>query len=97
VQLRLGFAVAAHLDPDVLLLDEIFAVGDAAFQRRCFGTLQSFRAQGKTILFVSHTPGRDPDDVRSRRVLEHGQLRFDWGVEDGLAFYEGLTAEAAAT
>jgi lipopolysaccharide transport system ATP-binding protein len=97
MQLRLGFAVAAHLDPDVLLLDEIFAVGDAEFQRRCFGTLQSFRAQGKTILFVSHTPGAIRTMCDRVCVLEQGELRFDGGVEDGLAFYEGLTAEAAAT
>src|SRR5699024_1332620 len=55
MKMRLGFAVAAHITPDILLLDEIIAVGDAEFQRQCFDTLKSFRAQGKTFLFVSHS------------------------------------------
>ena len=53
--MRLGFAIAATMDPDVLLLDEIFAVGDADFQRQCMATLKAFQARGKTIMFVSHS------------------------------------------
>ena len=92
MHMRLGFAVAAHLNPDILLLDEIFAVGDAEFQRRCLATLAEFRAQGRTIVFVSH----DPDSVRALCdrvcVLEHGRLMFDGSVTDGLAFYDRMTA-----
>jgi lipopolysaccharide transport system ATP-binding protein len=92
MQLRLGFAVAAQLDPDILLLDEIFAVGDAEFQRKCFATLEQLRARGRTLLFVSHTP----DAIRMMCdrvcVLEQGRLLFDGAVDDGLAFYEQLTA-----
>jgi ABC-type polysaccharide/polyol phosphate transport system ATPase subunit len=92
MQVRLGFAVAAHLDPEILLLDEIFAVGDAEFQRQCFDTLATFRKKGKTILFVSHTP----DAVRALCdrvcVLEHGRLVFDGAVDEGLSFYARLTA-----
>ena len=55
MHMRLGFAIAAKLDPDVLLLDEIFAVGDADFQQQCMATLKSFQARGKTIVFVSHS------------------------------------------
>ena len=54
--MRLGFAIAANLNPDVLLLDEIFAVGDADFQQQCIATVRQFMADGKTMIFVSHAP-----------------------------------------
>ncbi len=53
--MRLGFSIAAHLDPDVLLLDEVFAVGDEAFQRKCIGKVLDLKERGRTILFVSHS------------------------------------------
>ena len=52
--MRLGFAIAAHIEADVLLLDEVFAVGDEAFQRKCFGKIFEFKQRGGTIVFVSH-------------------------------------------
>src|SRR5437868_12026222 len=52
--MRLGFAVAAHLEADILLLDEVFAVGDEEFQRKCFGKIFEFKQRGGTIVFVSH-------------------------------------------
>ena len=52
--LRLGFAVAAHLEPDVLLVDEVLAVGDAAFQKKCLNAMGQMRNSGRTVLFVSH-------------------------------------------
>jgi ABC-2 type transport system ATP-binding protein len=92
MHMRLGFAVAANLDPDILLLDEIFAVGDAEFQRQCLATLADFRRRGKTIVFVSHAP----DSIRALCdrvcVLEHGRLVFDGGLEEGLATYDRMTA-----
>ena len=51
---RLGFAVAAHLDPDILIVDEVLAVGDAAFQKKCLGKMEDISNDGKTIIFVSH-------------------------------------------
>src|ERR671918_3047428 len=51
---RLAFAVAAHLEPEILLIDEVLAVGDAAFQRQCLGKMQDISRSGRTILFVSH-------------------------------------------
>jgi homopolymeric O-antigen transport system ATP-binding protein len=54
MRLRLGFAVAAHLDPDILIVDEVLSVGDAAFQRKCLDTIEGLRAKARTILFVSH-------------------------------------------
>jgi energy-coupling factor transporter ATP-binding protein EcfA2 len=86
--MRLGFAIAANLKPDILLLDEIFAVGDADFQQRCTATVQRFLDEGKTIMFVSHSPAALRSICRRVCVLEQGELGFDGGVEEGLAFYE---------
>jgi ABC-type polysaccharide/polyol phosphate transport system ATPase subunit len=95
MQMRLGFAVAAQINPDILLLDEIFAVGDAEFQRRCLETIQGLRSSGTTIVFVSHSP----DAVRAVCdrvcVLNDGRLQFDGGVADCLAFYDRLRAMPA--
>ena len=90
--MRLGFAIAANLDPDILLLDEIFAVGDADFQQRCMATLKGFMDQGKTIIFVSHTPASIRAICRRVCVLEQGELAFDGDVEGGLAFYDDMLA-----
>jgi ABC-type polysaccharide/polyol phosphate transport system ATPase subunit/SAM-dependent methyltransferase len=97
--MRLGFAIAANLDPDILLLDEIFAVGDADFQQRCIGTLKRFMETGKTLIFVSHAPGAIRALCQRVCVLEQGRLTFDGSLEPGLAFYEQQIkqrAEAAA-
>ena len=71
---RLGFSVAVHLDPDILLVDEVLAVGDASFQAKCFERIDRFRASGVTIVFVSHdlrSVARISDRVA---LLEHGRL-----------------------
>ena len=90
MHLRLGFAIAARLDPDILLLVDIFAVGDADFQKRCIETIESFRERGKTVMFVSHSM----ESVRAicHRVclLDHGRLLFDGPVEEGLQAYHHL-------
>jgi ABC-2 type transport system ATP-binding protein len=95
MHMRLGFAIAANLDPDILLLDEIFAVGDADFQRRCTATVKEFVAQGKTIIFVSHAPLAIRTICRRVCVLEQGQLAFDGGLDEGLAFYDQLLGRGA--
>jgi len=92
MHMRLGFAIAASLDPDLLLLDELFAVGDADFQQQCTRTLTEFRERGKTILFVSHSPEAVRAICHRVLVLERGQLLFDGGVDQGLDFYAGLAA-----
>ncbi len=75
MQMRLGFAIAAHVDPDILVIDEVLAVGDASFRQKCFATLSDFKRQGKTIIFVSH------DAVAVRRFcdqalwIEAGRVR----------------------
>jgi ABC-type polysaccharide/polyol phosphate transport system ATPase subunit len=88
--MRLGFAIAANLAPDILLLDEIFAVGDADFQQQCVGTINGFIEQGKTMIFVSHSPDAVRTICRRTCVLDHGELVFDGDVESGLRFYEAL-------
>ena len=96
MQMRLGFAVAANMDPDILLLDEIFSVGDAEFQRQCAETLADFRARGKTIIFVSHMPEAVRALCDRVCVLEHGRLVFDGTTAEGLAFYDRMTARHVA-
>jgi len=88
--MRLGFSIAANLAPDILLLDEIFAVGDADFQQRCVDTLKGFMEQGKTVVFVSHSPEAMRTICRRACVLDQGELAFDGDVEGGLNFYNTL-------
>jgi ABC-2 type transport system ATP-binding protein/lipopolysaccharide transport system ATP-binding protein len=75
---RLGFAIAVNVDPQVLLIDEVLAVGDASFQPRCIDAVQRMQQQGKAILFVSH-------DLQSVGNL---CTRAVW-INDGVAAYEG--------
>jgi ABC-type polysaccharide/polyol phosphate transport system ATPase subunit len=96
MHMRLGFAIAANLDPDILLLDEIFAVGDADFQQRCMRTVNRFMDEGKTIVFVSHAPSSIRSICRRVCVLEQGALAFDGDVEGGLTFYDDLLARRTA-
>lgn len=95
---RLGFAVAAHLDPDILILDEVLAVGDIAFVRKCMGKIEGLTAGGRTVIFVSHSIG---DIVRfcDRAIwLEHGRIAMMGPVQRVAEAYSssmmGLTAEA---
>jgi ABC-type polysaccharide/polyol phosphate transport system ATPase subunit len=92
MHMRLGFAIAATLDPDVLLLDEIFAVGDEDFQKQCVATIKSFEARGKTIVFVSHSPTAIQAICDRACLLDHGRLLYDGTVDGGLTEYRRLTA-----
>lgn len=75
MQVRLGFAVAAHLEPEILLVDEVLAVGDAEFQKKCLGKMSSVAQEGRTVLFVSHNMGA-MTQLCSRAVwLERGCVR----------------------
>lgn len=93
---RLAFAVAANLDPDLLLLDEIFAVGDEEFQKQCMRTMEKFRADGRTILFVSHSSAAIRSICDRVCLLDHGRLLFDGGVERGLDEYQRVVARQAS-
>jgi ABC-type polysaccharide/polyol phosphate transport system ATPase subunit len=85
--LRLGFAIAAHLDADVLLVDEVLAVGDEAFQRKCEARIASQIADGATLVLVSHDAGLIERTCARVIVLDHGRLVFDGPTAEGLAYY----------
>lgn len=93
MHMRLGFAVAANLDPDILLLDEIFAVGDQDFQKQCMRTMEQFASEGRTLLFVSHSADSVRTICRRVCVLEQGRMLFDGGVNEGLEEYQKLIAQ----
>ncbi len=73
---RLGFAVAVHIDPDILLVDEVLAVGDEAFQRKCLDRIEQFQREGRTILFVSHALDLVEQICHRTVVLDHGATAF---------------------
>jgi ABC-type polysaccharide/polyol phosphate transport system ATPase subunit len=90
--MRLGFAVAAHVDADVLLLDEIFAVGDEEFQRKCFGRISQFKQSGGTIVFVSHDAAA-VERLCERAVLLHsGTVEFDGPTHEAILRYRSHLA-----
>ena len=72
---RLGFAVAVHVDPAILLVDEVLAVGDIAFQRKCLDKVEAFQREGRTIVFVTHAPDLVQRTCDSAVMLEHGMIR----------------------
>lgn len=74
---RLGFAVAAHLDPDILMLDEVLSVGDAAFQRKCLERMEEMTSEGRTLLFVSHSTGAVKQFCNRGLWLAEGQVVSD--------------------
>jgi len=88
--MRLAFAVAAHVDPDVLLIDEILAVGDEYFQRKCFAKLNEFRSQKKTICFVSHDLAAVQRLCRRGVLLDHGKVRAEGEIRRVLEAYSEL-------
>ena len=85
---RLGFAIAAHLEPEILVVDEVLAVGDAEFQKKAIGKMQDVsRGEGRTVLFVSHNMGAVKNLCKRGIVLNQGQVAFDGGVEEAISFY----------
>jgi lipopolysaccharide transport system ATP-binding protein len=90
--MRLGFAVAAHLEADVLLLDEVFAVGDEEFQRRCFGKIFEFKQRGGTIVFVSHDAAAVERLCERAVLLRAGRVEVDAPTHEALARYHRLLA-----
>jgi ABC-type polysaccharide/polyol phosphate transport system ATPase subunit len=90
--MRLGFAVAAHLEADVLLLDEVFAVGDEEFQRRCFGKIFEFKQRGGTIVFVSHDAAAVERLCERAVLLRGGTVEVDGPTHEALLRYHRLLA-----
>jgi lipopolysaccharide transport system ATP-binding protein len=93
MQMRLGFAVAAHLESDVLLLDEVFAVGDEAFQRKCFGKIFEFKQRGGTILFVSHDASSVERLCERAILLRQGEVAFDGTTREAITQYHAQLAD----
>ena len=89
---RLGFAVAAHLDPELLIVDEVLAVGDAAFQRKCMAKMQHVSREGRTILFVSHNMGSVQTLCDRALVLKNGRLVAEGPPSEAAALYLQSTA-----
>jgi ABC-type polysaccharide/polyol phosphate transport system ATPase subunit len=90
--MRLGFSVAIHLDPDILLLDEVFAVGDEAFQRKCFGKILDLRERGRTILFVSHAAPSVERLCERAILLSKGTVAEDGPAREVIKSYQKLLA-----
>jgi lipopolysaccharide transport system ATP-binding protein len=97
MRVRLAFAVAAHLEPEILVIDEVLAVGDAAFQKKCLGKIGEVAGAGRTVLFVSHNAAAVEALCKRGIVLDHGQLRFDGSQTDALAFYSNLYGGMSAS
>jgi lipopolysaccharide transport system ATP-binding protein len=87
MQVRLAFSVAAHLEPDVLLVDEVLAVGDVAFQKKCLGRMGEVAGEGRTVLFVSHNMAVMQALCKRGILLEHGRVQLDGTIQDAVAHY----------
>ena len=93
---RLAFSVAAHLEPEILVVDEVLAVGDAAFQRKCLGKMSDVARQGRTILFVSHNMSAIQQLTHSCLVLETGRLIYHGPTETAIGKYLCSSRELAS-
>jgi lipopolysaccharide transport system ATP-binding protein len=90
---RLAFSVAAHLEPEVLLVDEVLAVGDAAFQKKCLWKMGDVASGGRTILFVSHNMAAIQSICSKAIVLDHGQVAYSGPTQDAVKFYLSQMAQ----
>jgi lipopolysaccharide transport system ATP-binding protein len=93
---RLAFAVAAHLEAEILVVDEVLSVGDAEFQSKCINRMSEVAGSGRTVLFVSHNFAAVRALTKRSIVLEGGKLAFDGPVEAGLAHYTQSLARAGS-
>jgi lipopolysaccharide transport system ATP-binding protein len=95
---RLAFSVAAHLEPEILIIDEVLAVGDAEFQRKCLGKMGEMARGGRTVLFVSHNMGAIKRLCSSALLLEDGQVEYvgEPGAVVDRYLSRSLTTQAAA-
>jgi len=92
---RLAFSVAAHLEPEILLVDEVLAVGDVAFQKRCLGRMGDVARQGRTVLFVSHNMGAVALLCNSAIVLERGRIQAIGDSQQAISKYLARSSERA--
>ena len=87
---RLAFSVAAHLESEILIVDEVLAVGDAEFQKKCLGKMEELSGGGRTVLFVSHNMASIANLCQRVLVLDDGALLLAVG-DNGNAFQDGLS------
>ncbi len=90
--MRLGFSVAVHVDPEILLIDEIFAVGDSGFQKKCFKKMKEFHKRGVTIVFVSHSLETVKSFCQRVILLQHGKVIDTGKPKEIIAAYNTLLA-----
>lgn len=95
--MRLGFAIATEVDPDILLIDEILAVGDGAFQQKCLERIQDIRRRGTTIIFVSHDVATVRRLCQRALLIQDGELLADGPTDPVVAQYEALLHQPAAS
>jgi lipopolysaccharide transport system ATP-binding protein len=91
---RLGFAVAAHLDCEILVVDEVLAVGDGEFQKKCMGRMQHMQGDGRTVLFVSHQMSMITALCKRGIVLKYGEIAFDGSADEAVMSYQSSGADA---
>jgi len=84
---RLAFAIAAHMEPEILVVDEVLAVGDIQFQKKCLGKMDNVSKEGRTVLFVSHNMGSISSLCQRVIILENGQCDFDGNANEGVNRY----------
>lgn len=89
MKVRLGFAVAAHLEPEILVIDEVLAVGDADFQKKCLGKMKDVSQSGRTVLFVSHNMTAVRSLCSRCILLEEGKLVFEGSPDEAVSRYLG--------
>jgi len=94
--MRLAFAVSAHLDPDILVLDEVLAVGDAAFQKKCLGRIDSVAKDGRTVLLVSHSLPMIAAYCRRAILLDYGRVDKDGSASDVIEYYQETLTERSS-
>jgi ABC-type polysaccharide/polyol phosphate transport system ATPase subunit len=85
---RLGFAVAVHTDSDIFLVDEVLAVGDKPFKKKCMARMQEIKDEGRTLFYVSHAAGSVRKMCDRVIVLEKGKLAYDGPADDGIRYLE---------
>ena len=88
MMVRLGFSVAAHLEPEILIVDEVLAVGDSEFQKKCIGKMKDVSGQGRTVLFVSHNMAAVKELCDMSIVMQNGKVAFHGNVDNGIEFYK---------
>ncbi len=90
MRVRLAFAVAAHLEPEILFIDEVLAVGDLAFQRKCLGRMSHVAKEGRTVLFVSHNLASIASLCERGVLLDQGRIVYEGAIDETLAAYDRL-------